>query len=128
MSIPLQRLPQRNSYRNALISLGQAERDYRELLDQLEIDLANQLRQLKSTERSIELQQQLIEQERRAVTVSEIRFESGDLDNRDLLEARQALIDAQNALIRLKVDHFIGRLSLLRDLGLLFIDGNGMWQ
>ena len=49
------------------------------------------------------------------------------LKNRDLLEARQSLIDAQNALIRLKVSHFIGRLRLLRSLGILFIDEKGGW-
>ena len=38
-----------------------------------------------------------------------------------------AEIDAQNALIGLKVSHFIGRLRLLSSLGILFIDENGGW-
>ena len=59
--------------------------------------------------------------------VSEIRYEAGELENRDLLEARQSLIDAQNALIGLKVNHFIGRLRLLRSLVILFIDERGGW-
>jgi outer membrane protein TolC len=127
LEIPLQRKAERNRYRDAEIALSQARREYRNSLDQLEVDVGDQVRRLKSIERQAELQRSLIEQEQRAVAVSEIRFEAGDLDNRDLLEARQALIDAQNALIRLEVDHFIGRLRLLRTLGLLFVDAEGMW-
>lgn len=128
LEIPLQQLPERNNLRSAQLSLDQAQRNYTLLLDNIELEIKNQLRSLRSLEQQIELQQGQIVQERRAVTVTEIRYEAGDLDNRDLLEARQALFNAQNALIRLQVDHFIGRLRLLRDLGLLFVDEEGMWR
>ena len=75
----------------------------------------------------IDLQVEQITQEQRAVTVTEIRYESGEASNRDLLDARQALIDAQNRLIDFKADHFIQQLNLRRDLGILFIDEKGMW-
>lgn len=128
MEIPLQRLSERNSFRSAQISLEQARRSYTLLLDNIELEIKNQLRSLRSLEQQIELQQGQIVQEQRAVTVTEIRYEAGDLGNRDLLEARQALFNAQNALIRLKVSHFIGRLTLLRDLGLFFVDESGGWR
>lgn len=126
--VPLQRKPERNSYRLALIQLEQVRRSYSLRLDQLDLDIRDALRQLRSTEERIALQEGQILQEQGAVTVSEIRYESGQLDNRELLEARQALVNAKNALIRLKVDHFISRLSLLRDMGLFFVDEEGMWQ
>lgn len=126
--IPLQRKSERNSYRFAQIALEQARRGLTQRLDQLDLEVRDALRNLKSIEDRIELQREQIVREQGAVTVSEIRYESGKLDNRDLLEARQALVNAQNALIRLKVDHFIARLSLLRDMGLFFVDGEGMWQ
>jgi len=62
------------------------------------------------------------------VAVFQIRYEAGELENRDLFDARQQLVDARNALINLKADHFIRSLRLLRDLGLLFVDENGMWR
>ncbi|MCA8952013.1 MAG: TolC family protein [Planctomycetes bacterium] len=126
--LPLQRKAQRNSYRNALISLEQARRGLTLQEDQLDLDIRDALRQLKSTEERVVLQEGQIRQEQAAVTVSEIRYEAGTVDNRDLLEARQALVNAKNALIRLKVDHFLARLSLLRDMGLFFVDDSGMWQ
>jgi outer membrane protein TolC len=127
LQLPLNRQGERNAYRSALIALDRARRDYTLLLDNTERDILDQLRQLERVEQQIDLQTQQIEQEQRAVAVTEIRYEAGDVDNRDLLDARQSLVDAQNALIDLKVDHFIARLSLLRDLGLLFIDDKGMW-
>ena len=52
----------------------------------------------------------------------------GPDQHRDLLEARQSLVDLQNQLVNLQVSHFIARLRLWRDLGLLFIDSEGMWN
>lgn len=127
VDLPIQQTPERNIYRSALIAFERDRRDFELLLQNVERDIRDALRQLRRIELQIVLQEQQIEQEIRAVAVTEIRVESGDADNRDLLEARQALVDLQNQLIDQKVDHFIARLSLLRDLGLLFIDDKGMW-
>jgi len=128
VEIPLQRTPERNNYRTALINLAQTQRRLSLLLDQLELDIRDQLRQLDSLEKRIFLQREQIAQQQRAVTVSEFQYERGDLENRDLLEARQSLVDAQNSLIQLQTDHFIRRLTLLRNLGVLFVNENGEWQ
>lgn len=128
MEIPLQRKAQRNSYRSALIGLEQARRGLQQIEDQLELDISDALRQLHSTEERIALQEDQIIQEQRAQTVIQIRYDAGTVDNRDLLEARQALTDARNALIRLKADHFIARLNLLKDMGIFFVNEQGMWR
>ncbi|MEZ5964967.1 MAG: TolC family protein [Planctomycetota bacterium] len=128
MEVPLQRTRERNSLRNAQIALDRARRGLTQQCDQLDIEVRDQLRQLRSIEQQLVLQREQIEQEKKAVAVMQIRYESGNVDNRDLLEARQALIQAENALIRLEVDHFVRRLELHRTLGVLFIDEQGMWQ
>lgn len=128
MEIPLQRKPERNSYRSSLIALAQAERNYQQRLDQLELDIRDQMRQLDSVEKRILLQNEQIVQQDKSVAVFQIRYEAGELENRDLFDARQQLVDARNQLINLKTDHFIRALRLLRDLGLLFVDDNGMWR
>ncbi len=128
LTIPLQRKSERNSYISTRISYVQTQRSFSETLDRLELDIRAQLRDLRSVEDRIELQKGQIKQEERAVAVTRIRYEAGEVDNRDLLDARQSLTDAKNELIRLQVQHFIGRLRLLRNLGLLFIDENGMWK
>ena len=128
VEIPLQRTTERNVYRSALIDVDRANRNYEIQLENVDRDIRDALRQLGRTEQQIDLQVDQIAQEERAVAVTLIRYEAGDVENRDLLEARQALVDAQNALITLKVDHFISRLQLYRDLGLLFVEEDGMWR
>lgn len=128
VDLPVQRVRERNSYRSALISLDRARRDYDVLLETVDRDIRDALRQLTRTEQQIILQRQQIEQENKAVAVTEIRVESGDAENRDLLEARQSLVSLQNQLVSQQVNHFIARLRLWQDLGLLFIDSEGMWS
>jgi len=128
MEIPLQRKAQRNAYRSSLIGLEQARRGLQQAEDRLELDIRDAVRSLRSLEERITLQEDQIRFERRAVTVTEIRYEAGDLENRELLEARQAYVDAQNALIRLKVEHFVARLNLQKDMGIFFVDEQGMWR
>ena len=128
MEVPLQRKAQRNSYRSSLISLEQARRGLQLQEDQLDLDIRDAVRRLKSLEERIVLQEEQIKKERGAVTVTQIRYDQGRIANRELLEARQALVNAQNALIRLKVEHFVARLNLLKDMGIFFVDDQGMWR
>ena len=127
LTLPLNRQAERNAWRSALISLDRARRDLQLTLDDTEADVRAQLRSLKQTEQQIELQKEQIAQEQRAVAVTQIRYDSGDADSRDLLDARQSLVDAQNALIDLYAQHVIARLTLMRTLGILFLDDDGMW-
>jgi outer membrane protein TolC len=128
LDLPIDRKGERNAYRSSLIYLEQARRDHQRRLDEVERDILNQIRELGQLEKRIELQRDQIERERRAVAVTQIRYESGDAETRDLLDARQSLTVVQNALIELKVQHFIARLRLLRNMGILFVDENGMWR
>jgi outer membrane protein TolC len=55
-------------------------------------------------------------------------LEAGRAEIRDLLEAQEALISAQNALTAALVTYRVGELALQRDLGLLEVDHEGVWQ
>lgn len=128
LEIPVNRKSERNAYRASQIALDQARRDYERLLDEVRRDILDQVRELGQLEKRITLQTGKIERDNKAVAVTRIRYEAGDVDNRDLLDARQGLIDARNALIDLKVQHFIARLRLLRNMGVMFVDEHGMWK
>lgn len=47
---------------------------------------------------------------------------------RDLLEAQDALLAAQNSLTAAAVSYRLAELELQRDLGILNIDECGLWQ
>ena len=128
LGLPLNRQAERNAYRSAQIAYDRSQRDYETLLDDVDRDVRNLLRQIRTTELQIELQREQILQEQRAVAVSQIRYEAGDVDNRDLLDARASLALAQNDLIRLLADHLTTRLRLMRSMGVLVIGPDGSWS
>ena len=127
LEIPVDRLRERNAVRSAEISLARARRSLEEFRQELAVGVQNAFRELERREKSLEIQGQLIEDQERNVRVAELLFERGENDNRDVVEALQALVDAQNALIQEKVSYAISRLELIRDLGILFVDENGAW-
>ena len=47
---------------------------------------------------------------------------------RDVLDAQDALVRAQNSLTAALVSYRIGELRLQRDLGLLDVDERGLWR
>jgi outer membrane protein TolC len=128
LGIPLDRVDQRNAYRSAELALGRARRSLEEFEDQLRVSIQSSFRELARRLESLEIQRQLIVDQTKNLRIAELRFERGDIDNRDVVEANQSLLDAKNALIDEQVGYEIARLQLLRDLGILFVDENGMWK
>jgi outer membrane protein TolC len=128
LGVPIDRLDERNAYRAAEIGLGRARRDLEQFEDQLRVTIQSSFRELTRRLESLEIQRQLIVDQTKNLRIAELRFERGELPNRDVVEARQSLLDAQNALIDEQVNYEIERLQLLRDLGILFIDDSGMWK
>jgi len=127
LNLPLNLQEERNAYRSALISVDESRRNLQLEFDNVERDVRSQLRTLRQFDQQIELQKEQIQQEMRAVAVVQIRYESGDAQSRDLLDARKSLVTAQNQLIDLQAQHLIARLRLFRNLGILFIGDDGMW-
>jgi outer membrane protein TolC len=127
LNVPLNLQAERNNYRAALIDVDEARRNLQLEFDNVERDVRNQLRSLRQFDQQIELQKEQIQQELRAVAVVQIRYEAGDAQSRDLLDARRSLVDAQNRLIDLQAQHVIARLRLFRNLGILFLGDDGMW-
>jgi len=126
--VPLDRVRERNSYRTAQLGLSRARRSLEEFEDQLHVAIQSSFRELTRRLESLEIQRQLIQDQTKNLRIAELRFERGELDNRDVVEANQSLLDAQNSFIDEQVNYEIERLQLLRDLGILFVDENGMWK
>jgi outer membrane protein TolC len=126
--LPLDRVREKNDLRSARIGLTRARRSYDEFLDNVVVEIESAFRELERRVDSLEIQRQLIADQQANVRIAQIRFERGEVSNRDKVEAEQSLLEAKNGLIREQVDYEIARLRLLRSLGILFIDDNGMWR
>ena len=126
--VPVDRVDERNAYRSAQIGASRARRSFEEFIDVLVIEIANSFRELERRRQSLDIQSELIAGQEKNVKIAQLRFEQGKIDNRDVTEAKEALLEAQNRLINERVNYEISRLGLLRDLGILFIDEKGVFK
>ncbi len=128
LALPIDRVNERNALRQAMLGLDQARRSLQEFKDSLVVELRGAFRELERRKLSLEIQRQLIVDQEKNAKIAQLQFERGDLSNRDVVEAQQALLDARNSLINERVNYEIARLQLMQNLGILFIDDRGMWQ
>ena len=128
LGLPLDRVFERNAYRSTQIELVRERRRLEQFRDELVVEIESAFRELERRRSSLEIQEQLIEDQQRNVRIAQIRFQRGDIPNRDKVEAEDALLNARNELVQEQVNHELARLELLRNLGILFIDDKGMWN
>lgn len=126
--LPLDRKVERNAYREALVSLEQRERDYQEDVDQVKLDVRDAYRRLREEAESYRTQQKALQLAEVRVGVSPILWEAGRMNTRDYLESQDALVRAQNDVTAALVSHAIAKLNFFRDVGVLQVRTDGMWE
>ena len=128
MDLPLERTAERNQYRNALIDLERAVREVQGLEDRIKLEVRDNLRGLLDSRESLRIQAQAVALARRRVDSTEAFFELGRTEIRDVLEAQDALVSAQNALTSALVSYRVTELQLQADMGVLAVNHEGLWE
>jgi len=128
LDLPLERVAARNDYRNSLIGLELAVRNVGSLEDQVKLDVRNRLRALQSTRESLQIQARSVQVAQKRVRSTNLSLEAGRAKIRDILEAQEALLSAQNALTAAVINYRLTELELQRDIGLLKVNEKGLWQ
>ena len=128
ISLPVDKLPERNKFRQSIIELDAAERRHSLLVDNIKLDVRQAWRTLQQARQSHEIQSNSVKLAEKRIESTMLFLDRGDAVTRDLLEAEEALLDAENAVARALVDHTLARLNLWRDMELLEIDEKGRFQ
>ena len=128
LDLPLQRLPERNAYRQSLIDLEQAVRELQQTEDTVKQEVRNDLRNLLESRENVKIQAQAVELAQRRVKSTALFLQAGRAEVRDVLEAQNALLVAQNALTAALVSYRIAELGVQRDMGVLNVTETGMWD
>lgn len=126
--LPLDRLAERNAYRESLIVLSQTQRQYDLDRDNVALAVRQAYRRLNETAERYAIQKNSLELAEKRVESTTMLIEEGRVSTRDLLEAQDALLEAQNNLTAALVDHAVAKLSFYRDIGVLQVKPDGMWQ
>ncbi len=128
LDLPIERTRERNEYRNSLIDLERATRSVQTLEDQIKLAIRSELRSLLESRESLKIQAQSVVVADKRVRSTRLFLEAGRTEIRNLLEAQDALLSAQNSLTRAVVDYRIAELELQRDLDALKVNEQGLWR
>ena len=124
LDLPLDRVQERNAYREALIALDREKRAYSLLHDQVVQQVYSAWRTLAAALKSYKIQQMSVDLAARRVDMTSVLMDAGRAQSRDLLEAQSALLGARNAFTSALVGYRIAMLDLYRDMdSLTFKDG-----
>ena len=127
LDLPIDRLRQRNNYRATLIAFEAELRDLTLTLDSLKIAIERGLRDLEQRRQTYIIQQGALEVANRRVDATSQSVEAGRVEVRDLIEAQDAQVAAQNAVIASLVSYQQSLLQLLLDLGILETEIPSFW-
>lgn len=126
--LPFSRVSERNEYREALINLEQALRDYENREDGIELDMRSALRDLRAKADQYRIQQMALVLAQRRKETQEMLLSIGQGETRLLLDAEGAILSAQNRVMSALVAHAVAKLGFYRDVGILQVKPDGMWE
>ncbi len=126
IDLPIDNLPERNAYRSSLIGLEAARRAEVDFRDSLTADIRAELRDLIAQGERLEIQTGAVELAERRVESTLLNQEAGRADTRDVLEAQEDLVAAENRATQALTDYTLAGLALFRDMGLLRVDADGV--
>lgn len=126
--LPLDRKAERNAYREALISLEQQRRNFENDQDNIELEVRDALRALNAEAEGYRIQKMALELAEDRLEAQKMLLDVGQSNVRLLLESEGDLLAAQNDVISSLVDFTIAGLSFYRDIGVLQVRPDGMWE
>jgi outer membrane protein TolC len=128
LDLPLERTSEAVAYRNSFIWLEQAVRAVQSLEDRIKIAIRSELRNMLSSRENLHIQAKAVMVAEKRVRSVTMFLDAGRAQIRDLLEAQDSLLSAQNSLTSAVVNYRLAELRIQRDMGVLRIDADGMWH
>ena len=125
---PWRRTAERNAYRESLIAIARAERQAEELEDQIKAQVREAARNLAQARQNFRIQRLAAEVAERRIRSVDLFLQAGRAQIRDLLEAQESLVSAQNGLSSARAAWRTAELALLRELERLRVDEDGQWR
>ena len=128
LDLPLDRLNERNTYRKSLIDFIAAQRDYEQAIEDVKLEIRSSYRKLLESAERYRIQQQSLALAQERVKSTNMLVEAGRAQSRDLLDAQDDLLSAQNATTSALIDYTIEKLNFFSNIGVLEVRPDGMWH
>jgi len=126
--LPFNRKAERNAYARALIGFNQSQRSYDDAVENVKLDVRAAYRNLAETAESYRIQKLSLELALRRNDRERLMLEYGQGTVRLLMESEDAIVSAQNSVMNALIAHIISKMNFYRDIGLLQVKPDGMWE
>ena len=126
--LPFDRKSERNEYRSSLITLMQQQRQYEEDVDNIKFAVRGAYRKLQETSDRYNIQKNSLKLAEQRVESNKLLLDAGRVSVRVLLESQDDLLEAQDSVTDALVDHLAAKLSFYKDVGILQVRPDGMWE
>jgi len=127
LELPLDIRFERNAYRQSLINLAKAHRDVVDLREGIKQEVRRLLRSLKEIEETYAIEEYKLRLAENQVDREQVLYEAGLVVIRDVREAQDELVSAQNNVTRELINHFNTTLDLYLALESIRIGDDGVW-
>lgn len=128
LDLPIERTKEAVNYRNSYIKLQQAVRDFQAAEDAIKLDIRDSLRSLLEARENMYIQAKAVAVAQKRVKSVNMFLDAGRAEIRDLTDAQDALLEAQNSLTAAVIKYRIAELNIQKDMGVLQIDEDGLWK
>ena len=125
LDLPFERRAETVALRKAIISFSRQERELSTLEDEVKYQIRSAWRQMREALEAVRIQRQAVKVAQRRVASTGLFLKAGRIQMRDLLEAQDALVIADNALVAAQVEYVIAAMRLKRDVGTLTVSHAG---
>jgi len=126
LDLPIERRAETVALRRAILAREQQLRTLAGFEDEVKYQVRNAWGQMREALETIRIQEQAVKVAQRRVASTGLFLKAGRIQMRDLLEAQDALVAADNALVAAQVEYLIAALRLKRDTGELDLDYSGV--
>jgi len=128
LDLALDRVPEQNVYRKALITLNQRQREYDLAADRVTLEVRRAHRDLAEAVERYDVLAEALELAQKRFDNAFLLLQYGKASSRRVLTAQNDLFDAQNDAAQALVDYNIATLNFYRDTGALQVLPDGMWK
>lgn len=122
VDLPVDRVAERNDYRRSLITLQQATRNYASLRDQVIVQVRTAVRTIFSAQTNLTIQRRNTDLALRRLEYSYDLLKLGAAQSRDVVDAQQSLLSAEDGYEGALSNYQVAVLSYLQNTGTLRVD------
>jgi outer membrane protein TolC len=127
LDLPFERTAERNAYRNSLIDLEQAVRDFQMTEDDIKLSILTAIRGMIEAREALSIQTNAVAVAEERVKSTEMFYDAGRTQLREVQDAQDSWLTTKNSLTAAMVDYRMAELEFQRDTGVLRIDEKGLF-